>query len=357
MRISTLNQINLLEVNPLENIRSCLEACFCELIGIAGISRDCGFLEAGGTSMDVLHLQFYIQEQFQVELKFATIYQFSTVNLLSLVIQEALGQAVSAEMFTLRESHHPEFVTAFIDTKGVDFLECLEVTKHFHDGADVVYLEWKAWDTTHWLRPQLDAFARQYAQLLSDHCPDAPLILAASCDGAIVALEVARILREARENIELVIIDTRGHCPERLTAVYYWNRWRSYLSSPNSDRWQKLRRHLRLLRSRIMDSRKTSSMKAAPKSAVSWLGGIRLESLEGNLHLIRGLQSQIQTPGDESLGWRQLTLGKFKLHWMEGTHQSMWEEPHSSDLAGLIQGIAHDCIAAAPSRERPPQYS
>ncbi|MFN8397017.1 MAG: phosphopantetheine-binding protein [Bacteroidia bacterium] len=357
MNFNTLDPPTLLQANQLEGIRSQLQLCYCDLIGTDAVDRDCSFLEAGGTSMDVLHLQFFIQERFQVELKFGTIYRFSTINLLSLVIQEAMGREVEAEMFMLRQAEFPEKVIAFIDTKGVDFLECLEVSKCFGDGLDVAYLEWKAWDTGRWLRPQVDAFAEAYAQLLLQRYPAIPMVVAASCDGAIVALEVTRRLRAIRPDVGLVIIDTRGHCPERLTASYYWKRFRSYLASPTGDHWQKLRRHLKVLASRVLHSGKPGAGTTTPNGAVSWLAGIHLAPIEGDLHLIRGLQSHIDSPRDESLGWRQLTLGKFELHWMEGTHQSMWEPPHSKELAGLLQKLTNRCKTAAPSRERPPQYS
>lgn len=331
----------LLEINRLERIRQRLEMIYCDLLGAKSIDRDCGFLEAGGTSMDVLHLQFGIQEQFDVELKFGTIYQFSTVNLLALVIQESIGKAVAPELFLLRKCEFPQSAIAFIDTKGLDFLECLEASKHFENGLEVVYLEWKAWNSEHWMRQQIDCFAEEYAHLLLLRYPETPIILAASCDGAVVALEVARRMRAIREEVELVIIDTRGHCPERLTASYYWKRFGNFLASPKSDQWKKMKRHLRVLFSQLQQSSIQGAKNAKPKGAVSWLGGIRLEPIEGRVHLIRGRQSHIHNASDDSLGWRQLTLGKFELLWMEGTHPSMWTYPNAVELVALLQGIGH----------------
>lgn len=325
----------------LETIRTQLQSCFSELLDMQNVPRDMGFLDLGGTSMDMLHLQFFIQQTFAVELKFGTLHQFSSVNLLALVIQQSQGSNIAPELFRLRSEPSPQAVIVFVDTKGYDFLEYLEASKHIAPGIEVAYLEWKALDHDATMAPQMDAFATQYASLLETNYPGQALTLAAACDGAVVAFECHRKLKMWKKSTaKVVVIDTRAHCPERMSPQYYVGRFRSFLASSGSDRRKKFYKHCRRLWTWSRLTLLGNQRLQLPSRSISWIGGFGLRPQACDLSLIRGMESHIDLLGDPTLGWRSLVQGRFESYLVPGNHYTIFEMPSVLSLADMLTHIA-----------------
>jgi surfactin synthase thioesterase subunit len=336
----------------LETIRMQLQGCFSELLDLQYVPRHLGLLDLGGTSMDMLHLQFFIQQTFAIELKFATLYGFSSVDLLSLVIQQSQGSNIEPELFRLRPEASPQAVIAFLDTKGYDFLEYLETSKHMEAGIEVAYLEWKDLDRDQSVSLQMEVFATKYAELLEANYLGQALTLAATCDGAVVAFECLRRLNMRKKlSANIVIIDTRAHCPERMSPEYYVGRIRSFLASSGSARRKKLYKHLRRWWTKLQFTFSGKGRLLLPSRSISWIGGFSLRPQACDLRLIRGIDSHIQLLDDETLGWKTLVEGHFEPHFLPGNHYDLFNVPQVYALSLLLSSISK----TVPSASEPAQ--
>lgn len=340
---SASTELSLIQADILSVIRTLLQR--------PDFTAQDSFFEGGGTSADAVQLQTHIQQHYGVELKFLTLFRYPTAEQLALILRGQQHQPDAPTLFRMRPAQQtgPDTpVLAFVGTRGFIFLDYLGLAAEIDPKYEVIYLDWKDLDRDQYLRPQVDAFTAGYHQLLVDFCQGRPLVLAGICDGALLAAELpAKFPADTRPPI--VILDTRAYSPERKTGAYYLLRLKLFWAHPWKTKWAKIRKHLRL----FSDKRSYTATPVPPELSKtahkSWVGGLTMYQVPTNIHLIRGIHSDVDEAGNlPGLGWRDLTLGTFSSTLVSGTHETLFKESHVEAVAEAINGFIAQEMQAKP---------
>jgi len=215
----------------------------------------------------------------------------------------------------------------------------------------------------------LEDVAGKFANAMRRIQPNGPYLLGGHCVGGIVAFEAARQLRAACEDVALLAI-VDAPVPHYPNPVRHW---RLYLSgfrfhftalvrhriprAELADDWKSFSAHMtRLLlgpwerfrarRTKASPLRAELNVRVANRRAArlyrpaAYPG--RIVTLDAKDH------PQTGSPLDRRLGWSELSAQGIQRKLLNGTHYTIFKEPHVEETAALLNGLIGDASASIP---------
>jgi thioesterase domain-containing protein len=209
--------------------------------------------------------------------------------------------------------------------------------------------------------PTVEQMARADLEELRRVQAEGPYLLVGWSMGGLVAYEIARLLREAGQEVALLAVldagvpeahDTPRDATEMAVELGAAHLGVELSQLPDAPGEQRLEALLELARQRGLlahevDLRWVRWLIDGYRIAVAATQRYRPRPFPGRLVLLRAADHSIDA--EETLGWGALAQGGVDLHWVPGTHETLVHAPHVQALAERLRA----CIEAAQSPSSP----
>jgi amino acid adenylation domain-containing protein len=169
-----------------------------ELLGFQSISRSADFFDLGGDSLNAVTLFMKIEEQFDKYLPLSTLTQASTIEDLSKIIDGSNKEIDFRRFRSLQviQPGNPDKVPLFLVHGGAgNVLMFKDLAKGLSEDQPIYAFQWSGWDGNKGEDDILE-MARSYKKELREAYPVGPYRLGGHCIGGIVAIEMAKLLKE-----------------------------------------------------------------------------------------------------------------------------------------------------------------
>jgi len=180
----------------------------------------------------------------------------------------------------------------------------------------------------------LNDIAERYLDALHEVQPHGPYYLAGFSFGGRVALEIARRLRQASEEVAMLsVIDTYLCC----VGWRYKFHWFGYhvgqlVRNGSTHLRERLHHSQELRRPELRATRVDAQIRHQARK------GYRAQPYPGDIALFRALSRYGPAYSmDEFLGWRDVTQGTLDVHEIPGDHYSMLNPPNVEVLAQKLR--------------------
>ena len=180
----------------------------------------------------------------------------------------------------------------------------------------------------------LNDIAERYLDALHEVQPHGPYYLAGFSFGGRVALEIARRLRQASEEVAMLsVIDTYLCCVGWRYKFHWFGYHVGQLVRNGSTHLRERLRHSReLRRPELRATRVDAQIRHQARK------GYRAQPYPGDIALFRALSRYGPAYSmDEFLGWRDVTQGTLDVHEIPGDHYSMLNPPNVEVLAQKLR--------------------
>lgn len=192
------------------DIHARLTQIFQRVLGRDAVELDDDFLDLGGDSILAIELMAEIAQEFGLELPMTTIYDAPTVRALALMIVEQ-AQPVSTSLVLLKPG---TAAGALFIAHGLggSVMELRQVANAIETGRAVYGIEARGLDGAAEPFDRIEEMARFYLTEVRRIQPNGPYLLAGFSFGGLVALEMARQLRQQGEAVPfLALLDSFPH--------------------------------------------------------------------------------------------------------------------------------------------------
>ncbi len=302
-------------------------------LGAGEVGIDDSFFERGGDSLAAVSLLAWLEETFGRFISISHFMAHPTIRELAEAVEQGVEPAEDREVVVLRKgdpAQPPLFclygvmlyrdLARNLNTRrmvcGVYVREEVELLRH---GRTAVMQGWS-----------VDGIADRYLRILREFQPRGPYFLCGESFGGVIALEVARRLREAGERVELVAM------LDSIAPGYY----------RALPMWRRIAAHLRLAPARLCAWLRGRGCAAASVAAGA-LEDLREEVRHaafrayrpavygGRVLLFRARQRGAFDPGLPDLGWR-VWLPRLIVHEVDGDHLGILRPGHVETLAATL---------------------
>jgi amino acid adenylation domain-containing protein len=201
-----------------------LAELICELLGCEGLGRDTDIFSIGFHSLLAVRLTARIAQTFGIKVPLRTLFDFPTVAGLAKRIDvppetdesPAHGAAVTLN----QEGTRPPFVFLHSDLFA-DGIYCRRLATAVGPAQPFLAI---APHGTHDLPllPTIEAMARDYVLRIRALQPEGPYRIGGFCVSGLVAYEVARLLRDAGNTVDDVVLINASTLPQRAIPPFDW---------------------------------------------------------------------------------------------------------------------------------------
>lgn len=319
-----------------------------EVLGIQEIDPDAHFFSLGGHSVMAVEIFGLINEKFKLNLSMGTLFEASTIKRLSYLIDRESGRTqkkllqVSGlkSIVTIKPGHDEAEAIFCIHGIGGNVLNYHRLIEAMGDKAlyGVQALGVNGLDQP---LESIHEMARFYMKEIRQVQPKGPYILAGGSMGGLIALEVAKLLKDTGEEIKtLLMFDTFG--PNFNWRKYGWERssLKERLMMAIKEKPKRWFKELRLfyysktgktlphsIRYFYVESKNGKALRA-----------YRPNRYDGDLTLIRAPYKERGWYADPDLGWRGVIGGEIRTIVVDGDHQNMIETPELSQVMRKLVG-------------------
>ena len=193
-------------VAPSSQVQQQLVALWEELLAIRpiGISND--FFELGGDSLLALRLFSHIEQVFGKKLPLATFYTMATIEHLAQVMEQDVEVPFTRtpiETIQGNGSRRP-FFYLHGDWTNTAFY-CSRMVSELGQDQPFYVLEPYKFDGLR-VPPSFQKMVQAHLDAMRSVQPEGPNLLGGCCNGALIAYEVARVLQERGEKVDLLVL-------------------------------------------------------------------------------------------------------------------------------------------------------
>jgi amino acid adenylation domain-containing protein len=332
--------------NPLELQ---LQLLFERVLKSAPISVDASFFELGGDSLQALELLVEIEKSTGRQLPLGTLYQSSTVEALACEIRTRASDRPWSSLVPLQTSGRRPPLFLLHTTPG-DILGYGNLVYRLGPDQPCYGLQSLGLKDPGQSHNSVPEMARYYVDLLREFQPHGPYYLGGWCYGGILAVEMARLLKQQGEEIALLALLETVAMPARWTNIrYFLHRLRCF-ARMSPDRWiNYFRAKARYTReSRIANKMRFRQADTSPDGEIrdprllkleqvyntnlAALNDYRTEPFDGRVTLFNAAERDSALIPDPQYGWVGLAR-EIEVHEVPGNHDTMLTEPNVSALA------------------------
>jgi thioesterase domain-containing protein len=321
-----------------------------DLLRVRPIGVRDGFFELGGHSLLVLHLVAHVERTFDVRLSIGDLVQGTTIERLALMIRQKRSGPESR--FVLMQpdgAGRPVF--GVVPAGGtlacyVALAELMGTDRPFYALQPRNTMQEAATART------IEAMAREDLEELRRMQPTGPYALAGWSMGGFVAYEMACLLRDAGEDVELLALLDIGvpdpDAPRRdpteaalELGAQYLDLDLTELGDVTGDARMEAFLQLGQRRGKLaheVDLRWVRVLADGFRISVEAVQQYRPRPYPGRVTLFRAQEHQDNGRG-LTQGWDALAREGVDVQWVSGTHQSLVRRPHVAEVAGRLRAI------------------
>jgi amino acid adenylation domain-containing protein len=353
-------------VAPREPLEKTLAAIWSKILEkTVGVSDD--FFELGGHSLAALKLLAEVKKQTGRTLPLATFFQASTVEAFADILRKEDRNPSWLSLVPIQPagSRPPLFL---IHGAEGNVLLYRQVSRYLRADQPVYGLQSHIGDGHGLENRTVEGMASQYVQEIRAVQPHGPFFLGGYCLGGVIALEIARQLRAAGEQVGLVImLDTYNYKTVSLTKARLeyplhclqnlWFHIANAASIPSKERKQFVRQKLdiELARLRVRLHHTASRFRASSNAVQNEYPHLLIRRIndeaamryvppvyEGRVTVIRPKGSFLGL-GSPTLGWEGVIRNGLEVYELPVYPKGMLVEPFCRTLAETLQ----DCLQNA----------
>ncbi|BAY61721.1 amino acid adenylation domain-containing protein [Calothrix brevissima NIES-22] len=346
-------------VAPRNQVEQQLTQIWEQVLGIQPISIKDNFFELGGHSLLAVKLFAQIQEQWGKNLPLATLFQASTVEALANIISQA-EDSVTTESnpwssLVAIQPHGSKPPFFCIHGLGGEVLCFRQLALHLGADQPLYGLQPIGLDGKQSAHTTVEDMASHYIQQIKHLQPQGPYFFGGYSFGGIVAFEMAQQLHKQGEQVGiLVMFDTclAGYS-QRLS---FWQRIFEHINNTLQQGpaylWQKARGWSQWGKYYLQSKYKTfleATEDLPPTDKHLEIININTQALNqykfqvypGRMTLLRtedrNRDDAVGMTYDPQFGWGDLVTGGLDIHFVSGSHLSLFDEPHVQVLAEKLR--------------------
>jgi amino acid adenylation domain-containing protein len=347
-------------------------AIWQRILKIPNIGVNDNFFDLGGHSLLAAKLFDEIERRFHKQLPLATLFEAATVSSLAKLITSAESPEWSPLVRIRGGAGTPFFCVHPI---GGNVLTFKNLSEHMTSRP---FYGLQARGLSHEESPHIsiDDMAVDYLKYVRLVQPSGPYFLGGYSAGGLVAFEMARLLQESGEKVDLVVLFDSYLHPQSLAEP-----------APEAGTYPAgLKRPLAAIRRRIVQMKASAPDKrtgiVARDLARFWATiklkiysqtrkwhwtPVRLDAVSAFLFAIRNYRprplnarvtlflADLNAPSSAKTlpaVWRALVTGHLEVHHLATDHDRLLEAPFAQELANRIEEQIEECLAAAHSSSR-----
>ena len=334
-------------IPPREALELQLVRLWEELLNTHPIGVRDEFFAIGGHSILVLHLVAHIERTFEIRVSLADLVQGTTIErLASMIRQKRAGAEPRLVLLQPDGAGIPLFGIVPAGGTLACYLPLAEVL-----GRDRPFYALQPRSSMEEAGPArtIELMAQADLEELRRAQASGPYALIGWSMGGLVAYELACLLRDAGERVDLVaLLDVRvpdpDQPPQDATALavemglQILNLDARELGDAQGD--QRLEALLELARQQgklahEVDMRWVRWLADGFRLSVEATQQYRPRPYDGSLLLVRAAEHEV--PGDDTLGWGALARGGVEVRWVTGAHYNIVQQPHVAAVADLLR--------------------
>jgi aspartate racemase len=342
-------------VSPRDPIEAKLAVLWEKQLQVSPISMNENFFDLGGDSLAAIDLVLRIEKTFKRSLPISALLQHPTIAKLAIILRTDAKMQKWSSLVPIQPNGSLLPLFCIHADGGVmfyyEFARLMDKEQPIY-GIQARGLSGE--DRPHTSVPQM---AADYIAEMRTVQPQGPYQFCAFSLGGVVALEMARQLREAGEYVAFVglldaygpgypkilsdknLVDYKMSVHMNTLRLHGWRGKMDYLSRRARSRWHKIETGL-------LGSLLTALKIPLPQSIrYNYVARVLNEIVDhyqpticpGEITLFRASIQPENIIPDSALGWKDYVSGKLKIINVVGTHNSMMKEPHLNIIVQAIQ--------------------
>jgi thioesterase domain-containing protein len=194
-------------------VEDTLVSIWADVLGVKKVGIDDDFFELGGHSLLAARLMQQLSDIFWMDLPLRLLFEAPTINRMAAVIQQRLeakhADESTKDVLEINTSGtRPPFVFLHAALQGDGFY-CFNLARHLGEDQPMYALGPLGLDGSE-TPPTVEAIASKQLQSIRRVQPRGPYYLGGFCSSGPVAFELARMLKAAGEQIEIVVLIESG---------------------------------------------------------------------------------------------------------------------------------------------------
>jgi amino acid adenylation domain-containing protein len=320
-------------VAPRNEFESRMASLWAQVLGRTSIGVRDNFFDLGGHSLLALRLTSRIEREFGRKLTLTAFIQAPTVEDMVRLVQE--DDTAWSPMVALHSAGtKPPFF--FVHGLGGTVMRFHELARYMSPDQPFLCFQAQGMDGKLPVLDQVQDMAELYLEHLRKAQPEGPYYLGGYSFGGLVALEVARRLIDAGQEIGLLaLVDTYFVGQQSNSSLL--SRFLS-LSSEQKLAYLKKRatRYRRGIKRRIDSLSLPRAVKAVREACAAAEQSYCPSVFPGPVALFRASEKALRGLDDAQNGWQQYAAGGLEVHEIDGDHGSILNEPNVKRLAAAL---------------------
>ena len=313
------------------SVEDMLRVVWEALLGVSPVKAEDDFFDLGGTSLLAVRLFQEIRDRLGLELPPSVLYQAPTLGTLAGFLAAGADVPFSPLVLLRSGSGRPLF---FVHGLRGDILEFRPLIAHLQGGRPVYGIQARGLDRREQPHERVEDMAAYYVEHLRRLQPAGPYALLGYSFGGLVAYEMARLLHEAGEEVEIVgLLDTYVHenCLPPLERLWF------HLTRPLRRARRKARIALRLDPPEVLPSTATSLPLLQEQGRLSWkaFSTYRPGPFAGRTVFFRAAR-RWPWHCEPLTVWRRAASSGLTVTEVPCTHFEMMREPKAAVLAEIL---------------------
>jgi acyl-coenzyme A synthetase/AMP-(fatty) acid ligase/thioesterase domain-containing protein/acyl carrier protein len=323
-----------------------------DVLGLEVIGLDHDFMSLGGDSLSAEELFTIVEERFSVSMVSSDLIASPTLREFTRRVK--LGSAAlpsHPDVVTLQSGGIRTPLFCFAGS-GALALTFLPLSRHFPD-RDIYAFQAHGLEKRAVPDRTVEGAARRFLEIIRVVQPRGPYLLLGHSFGGLVALEIARLLSEAGQTVELVgLLDT--HLPRTATAQAQFT-FEPMIERPSGSAVIRRAREALQEQGRRILPRGLPAVRVWSRQARAHLAGViphvgqrqfdaffdhgqitsrryRVKPYGGRVLLVLADENP-----DGPQGWHGLLTGSHEFFEIPSEHSSLLREPHATALAAIVQ--------------------
>jgi amino acid adenylation domain-containing protein len=321
-------------VAPRNEFESRMARLWAQVLGRESIGIRDNFFDLGGHSLLALRLTSRIEKEFGKKLTLTALIQAPTVEEMVRLVR-AEDRAWSPLVALQSAGTKPPLF--FVHGLGGTVMRFHELARHMAPDQPFLCFQAQGMDGKLPVLDQVDDMAELYFEHLRKAQPEGPYYLGGYSFGGLVAVEVARRLVEAGQEIGLLaLVDTYFVGQDANSSLL--KRFFS-LSSEQKLAYLKKRatRYRRGIKRRIDALSLPRPVKAVREACAAAEQKYRPTVFPGAVTLFRASEKALRGLDNAQNGWQQYAAGGLEIHEVDGDHGNILNEPNVRQLASALR--------------------
>jgi amino acid adenylation domain-containing protein len=321
-------------VAPRNEFESKMAYVWAQVLGRESVGIRDNFFDLGGHSLLALRLMSRIEKEFGRTLTLTALIQAPTVEEMVRLVQQ---QDTSWSPLVALQSAGTKQAFFMVHGLGGTVMRFHELSRHMAPDQPFLCFQAQGMDGKLPVLDQVDDMAELYLEHLRKAQIEGPYYLGGYSFGGLVALEMARRLIEAGQEIGLLaLVDT--YVGGQQSGSSLLSRFVS-LSSGQKLAYLKKRaiRYRRGIKRRIDSLSLPAAVKAVREACAAAEQKYRPSVFPGRVTLFRASEKALRGLDDAKNSWQQYAAGGLEVQEIEGDHGNILNEPNVRQLAAALR--------------------